>query len=249
MDCLGVDGLARVRQAAEGWLTAQIPGEIHLDLMRAGQMPDLAVGANMPECRWPETKSWWYRTRFETDADFLQHERQQLVFDGLDLYAQVFVNGQLVGEAANAFVPAVFDGKPFLVEGTNELVVRLTAGSELARHATPPGQGPAPRPNTAADGSMPNPVPEGDPVVEVADAGEGWLHVSSPVYCHAVHVEDHRLRVFTAGAECAKPDHGRERLSDGWLDLLPGVPVRVRRIEGQPSAEVRFEAMTEGAEP
>jgi radical SAM superfamily enzyme YgiQ (UPF0313 family) len=37
--------------------------------------------------------------------------------------------------------------------------------------------------------------------------------------------------------------------SGSSLDLLPGVPVRVRRIEGQPSAEVRFEAMTEGAEP
>jgi beta-mannosidase len=65
-----------------------------------------------------------------------------------------------------------------------------------------------------------------DPLVEVEDGEDGWLHVSSPVYCHAVHVED----------------HGHELLSDNWFDLLPGVPVRVRRVEGGPSAQLRFEA-------
>ena len=92
-------GLEDVRKAKDGWISAQVPGEIHLDLIKAGQMPEPTVGANMPKCRWPETKSWWYRTTFDVGADFLKHERQQLVFDGLDLYAQVFVNGQLAGEA------------------------------------------------------------------------------------------------------------------------------------------------------
>ena len=113
-------------------MEAQVPGEIHLDLIRTGQMPEPTVGTNMPKCRWPETKSWWYRTRFEIGSDFLRHERQHLVFNGLDLYAQVFVNGKLVGESKNAFVPVCFDVKPFLQSGRNELVVRLTAGNELA---------------------------------------------------------------------------------------------------------------------
>ena len=117
MECLGEAGLAEVRKAGAGWLKAQVPGEIHLDLIKAGQMPEPTVGPNMPKCRWPETKSWWYRTSFDVAADFLRHERQQLVFDGLDLYAQVFVNGHLVGEAANAFVPAVFDVQRFLQAG------------------------------------------------------------------------------------------------------------------------------------
>ncbi|MEP7357946.1 MAG: sugar-binding domain-containing protein, partial [Anaerolineales bacterium] len=137
---IGAAGLAAVaavpRQAA-GWLPAQVPGEIHLDLIRAGQMPEPSVSTNMPDCRWPETKSWWYRTSFILDEAFTAHERQQLVFDGLDLYAQVFVNGQLIGEAANAFVPAIFDVKGRVSAGENEMVVRLTAGSELAKDAAP----------------------------------------------------------------------------------------------------------------
>ena len=38
----------------------------------------------------------------------LQHERQELVFDGLDLYAQVFLNGKLVGEAVECFCSSRF---------------------------------------------------------------------------------------------------------------------------------------------
>ena len=128
--CIGEASLDRVRQAQDGWLPSRVPGEIHLDLMRAGQMPDPSVGANMPDCRWPETRSWWYRTTFTLGADTLQYERLHLVFDGLDLFAQVFINGRLVGESANALVPVEFDVKPFVRAGQNELFVRLTAGSE-----------------------------------------------------------------------------------------------------------------------
>jgi beta-mannosidase len=126
----GLSGLRDVLSATEGWIPAQVPGEIHLDLMKAGKMPDPSVGLNMPQCRWLETNSWWFRTRFEVAPDYLACERQLLLFDGLDLYAQVFLNGSLVGEAADAFVPVAFDVKGTARAGPNELVVRLTDGGE-----------------------------------------------------------------------------------------------------------------------
>ncbi|NQT18340.1 MAG: hypothetical protein HQ592_01455 [Planctomycetes bacterium] len=133
----GKAGLRRVRRARSGWMDARVPGEIHLDLMRAGKMPEPLESDNIAECRWPEDKSWWYRKRFRMPAQFLRHERQELIFDGLDLYAQVFLNGKPVGSAANAFVSATFDARPYLQAGDNELVVRMTAGSELARAKEP----------------------------------------------------------------------------------------------------------------
>ena len=132
LNCIGEVGLAKVRQEAAGWMDAEVPGEIHLDLVKASKMPEPTVGLNMPQCRWPGTNSWWYRTTFDMGPDPKQYERQSLVFDGLDLFAQVFVNGKLAGEAADAFVPAVIEVKRFLKPGRNELVVRLTEGSELA---------------------------------------------------------------------------------------------------------------------
>ncbi|MBN1676813.1 MAG: hypothetical protein JXR37_37575 [Kiritimatiellae bacterium] len=127
----GAKGLAAAKQARAGWIPARVPGEIHLDLMRAGRLEEPLVGLNAHKSRWPEKKSWWYRTTFHVPAAFLEHERQDLVFDGLDLYAQVFLNDMPVGESCNAFVPAAFDARRALRAGRNRLVVRLTAGPDI----------------------------------------------------------------------------------------------------------------------
>jgi beta-mannosidase len=50
------------------------------------------------------------------------------------------------------------------------------------------------------------------PQIKVTPCGDDCVELSSPVFAHAVHTED----------------HGRELTSDNWFDLLPGVPVRVR---------------------
>ena len=223
LDCIGERGCADVAAKVEGWLPAEVPGEVHLDLIRAGQMPEPSVGTNAPQCRWPETKSWWYRTSFEADAELLASERQQLVFEGLDLYTQVFLNGRLVGEAANAFVPAVLDAKPFLAKGRNELVLRLTAGSELAEDDTPPGQGqPERRPSAAADGSIPNPAREGDPYGHRMWAGRKWL----------------RKPQFSYGWD--------------WVDALPNIGIwRGVRLEGHSHAvldDLRLDTVVHGSQ-
>ncbi len=129
---IGAAGLKKVKATRAGWLRASVPGEIHLDLIRAGRMPEPLVSRNAAACRWPEKRSWWYRTTFRVTDALRAAERQSLVFDGIDLYGQVFLNGALVGEATNAFVPAVLDVRRKLRRGPNELVVRVTCGAELA---------------------------------------------------------------------------------------------------------------------
>src|SRR5580692_4561422 len=67
-------------------LPAQVPGEVHLDLIRLGRMPDPDISDNAREhCRWPEDHSWWYRTGFTPPPGFLKNLRQQIVFEGIDL--------------------------------------------------------------------------------------------------------------------------------------------------------------------
>jgi beta-mannosidase len=208
---IGAEGLASLLASEGEWLPAEVPGEIHLDLMRAGRMPDPSVSANMPDCRWPETLAWWFRTRVSVDAGLLEHEQIRLIFDGLDLYAQVFVNGTLAGEAANAFVPAVFDVKPLLREGDNELIVRLTAGSELAPDDTVPGQGnPERRPSAAEGGRIPNPMRDDDLYAHRIWAGRKWL----------------RKPQFEYGWD--------------WVDALPNIGIwRGVRIEARSHAVLR----------
>ncbi|NIA13906.1 MAG: hypothetical protein GWP08_07485 [Nitrospiraceae bacterium] len=122
-------------------MAARVPGEIHLDLISAGDMEEPLVSLNAKKSRWVEKRSWWYVKTFRVTASLLRHERQELVFDGLDLYAQVFLNGELLGEAMNAFVPHVFDVRSLLIKGENTLAVRLTAGAELVPRALQPKGG------------------------------------------------------------------------------------------------------------
>ena len=96
LEAAGEEGYRTYSSGAGERLAARVPGEIHLDLMRAGKMDDPDISDNArTRCRWPERHSWWYRTTFTPPADLRQALRQQLVFDGIDLYGQVFVNGTL----------------------------------------------------------------------------------------------------------------------------------------------------------
>jgi len=132
LDVQGEEGYKLFTASDAERMPAQVPGEIHLDLMRAGKMEDPSVSDNArTQGRWPEEHSWWYRTEFTLPAGFREHFRQRLAFDGIDLWGQVFVNGSLVGETKNAFSAHEFDVSSLLKEGTNELVVRVTSGTEL----------------------------------------------------------------------------------------------------------------------
>jgi len=128
----GTAGLDVIKLMQQGWIDAAVPGEVHLDLISAGLMPEPLYSTNAPECRWPEDRSWWYRLNFEVPEAVIAEQQQQLVFEGLDYYAQVFLNGSYIGESENAFIPALFDVTHTLTGGSNELVVRLTAGNERA---------------------------------------------------------------------------------------------------------------------
>ncbi|MCK5852128.1 hypothetical protein KAH27_03775, partial [bacterium] len=129
--CKGTTGLKKVVKKRAGWIDANVPGEIHLDLMRAGLLDEPLFSLNAKKSRWPEKCSWWFVKSFDVTESVLSHERQQLIFNGLDLYAQVFLNGMFLGEVKNAFVPHTFDVKHKLKKRGNSIVVRLTSGAEL----------------------------------------------------------------------------------------------------------------------
>lgn len=137
---LGTEGEAGYRTYTSGVgerLAARVPGEIHLDLMQAGKMDDPDISDNArTRCRWPEQHSWWYRTTFTPPAGLRQAPRQQLVFEGIDLYGQVFVNGTLAATSKDTFATLAVDVKDLLRDGPNELVVRVTSGMELAPHSS-----------------------------------------------------------------------------------------------------------------
>lgn len=113
-------------------MPARVPGDAHGDLMLNGMLPEPLLRDNFTKAHLFEDTCFWYRKIFvfRKRSGFLKHE---LVFAGLDLRARIWLNGRLLGETRNAFIPHAFDATDILVNGKNELVVRITNGLELTK--------------------------------------------------------------------------------------------------------------------
>ena len=109
------------------FIEAQVPGDVHLDLERAGWIEDCNVAMNAQAARWVEEQVWVYRTRFAAPKQALE-QRTWLVFEGLDLNAVIYLNGEEVGRHDNVFVPCRLDVTGKLRQGENTLAVRIESG-------------------------------------------------------------------------------------------------------------------------
>ena len=112
-------------------IPGQVPGMTHLDLLAAGRIPDPLFGRNAEQLEWMEEKDWWYSTTFHLPNESIT-ERVEIVFEGLDCFADVWLNGRRVGVSRNALVPWRADISQHVREGDNLLVVRLDTGLRWA---------------------------------------------------------------------------------------------------------------------
>jgi len=121
-------------------LDAQVPGNVELDLHRGnypipGLEPHPYWGKNVQQLRTLERYDWWYLKDFTLPGDSLPEGRIELVFEGLDTLATVWMNGEKVGESDNMLVPHFFDVTDHLVlPGENRLAVHLRSAAREARN-------------------------------------------------------------------------------------------------------------------
>ncbi|PAF33020.1 glycoside hydrolase family 2 protein [Paenibacillus sp. 7516] len=107
------------------WLPAQVPGCVHTDLLKLDKIPDPFYGTNEKEIQWIDKKDWEYRTEFDINKDLLSQEHLEIVFDGLDTYADVYVNDQHVLSADNMFRVWNVDVKSIVKASGNVLRIRF----------------------------------------------------------------------------------------------------------------------------
>lgn len=111
--------------ALDGWMPATVPGCVHTDLFALGKIADPFYAQNERDQQWVEACDWDYETTFAADDDLLARRRVDLVFDGLDTYADVMLNGTLVLHADNMFRPWRVEVTAHLVPGANRLAIRF----------------------------------------------------------------------------------------------------------------------------
>ena len=124
------------------WYSATVPGNIHDDLLRHHLIPDPFYGTNEDSVQWVSDSIWTYRLFFDKDcAGSRDFDHHQLVFEGLDTYAEVFLNGQKLtatdGTARpdNMFRRWTFDVTGKLKDKDNELRVCFQPSVPIERAA------------------------------------------------------------------------------------------------------------------
>ena len=109
----------------DDWYNATVPGTVLRTLVDQGVYPDPYYGLNnlaIPEdlCR----KDWWYRCSFELSEDMLSKETLELLFNGINYKADIWFNGQKIGNIAGAFIRGRFDITD-LAKAENTLAVHI----------------------------------------------------------------------------------------------------------------------------
>lgn len=107
------------------WSDAKVPGTVHQDLLNHNRIPNPFYGMNEEAVQWVENEDWMYRTSFVVDEQQLSRDAAVLEMDGLDTYADVFLNGALILRSDNMFVGHKVQVKPVLRKGVNKLLVRF----------------------------------------------------------------------------------------------------------------------------
>ena len=99
-----------------------VPGNFELDLHANGIIDDPFQGMNIVGLRRFEKSHIWYFTSFK--ADMIEGSSPELVFEGLDCFAEIYLNGVHVGSCDNMLIEHVINVDGALQED-NELLVHI----------------------------------------------------------------------------------------------------------------------------
>lgn len=117
------NGWSFTDKSLEGRFEAKIPGCLHTDLIAAGIIKDIYYRDNNDKYQWVENCAPIYETRFDAALG----ENVRLKFDGIDTFADIYLNGTHIGEVHNMFIPHEFDVSTLLKEKDNILRVEFTS--------------------------------------------------------------------------------------------------------------------------
>jgi len=113
-------------QSPAGWLRATVPGLSAQDLLVAGRIPDPYWGDQVGQARWIEERDFVYATELTLSAEQAATPAR-LVFDSLDTFASVYLNGERVAHHENQLRRLFVDVTGKLQAGTNRLALAFEA--------------------------------------------------------------------------------------------------------------------------
>ena len=106
-------------------MQVDVPSVVQQSLYENGLIPHPYLGTVENDLLWISDHPWDYTLHFDVDKELLEKENVELVFEGLDTYAKVRLNGEELFFADNQFRTWKADAKPFLKDKDNLLEVHF----------------------------------------------------------------------------------------------------------------------------
>lgn len=114
---------------AANWIPAQVPSTVQWALHRAGKAGHPYEHLNSKQYDWVDQKVWYYRRSFDLPAN-PGGQLAFLCFDGIDYFARVWLNGELLGRHEGMFGgPEVEISRQAKFGASNELIVEVKAAN------------------------------------------------------------------------------------------------------------------------
>lgn len=119
-DCKGKEfsTIEALKSSGFDVLSASVPGCLELELMKVGKLEDLYYSTNTLKAQELEDVHVWYYTTIE-----IKEPNEYLSFEGIDTFADIYVNGKLVKTTDNMFLPHEVRAEWNM--GANEIVVHI----------------------------------------------------------------------------------------------------------------------------
>jgi len=112
----------KFRKAGDtAWLPATVPGCVHTDLIDNKIIPDPFFRKNEQELKMVEESDWEYSTTLNISNELAAYDHIELQFDGIDTYADIYLNDSLLFRADNMFIGWTAPVKDFIKTGENSL--------------------------------------------------------------------------------------------------------------------------------
>ncbi len=190
-------------------IPAVVPGNFELDMVRAGLLEDPFWGTNITKLRELEDRHLIYRTTFDKPV-LGNNELFAIKFEGVDTYADIFLNGEYLGSEDNMFTASEFVFYRYqwerLKETGNELMVHIKPTMiEAQSDIIPPSAGTFPF-NYASLYTRKAPSSFGWDILCRAVSGGLW----KPVYIDTVKTPAIRETfLYTRAVQPAPEDHTR----------------------------------------
>lgn len=112
-------------------LEVHMPSMVQRELLSAGRIPHPFVGTGEDSIQWISDRSWIYSTTFDRTPD--ETTGYVLRLREVDTFAEIYLNGALLGRTDSFFRTYSFDLDGYLRPGTNRLLIRLLSPTKIGQ--------------------------------------------------------------------------------------------------------------------